>query len=172
MNRTRWPIVALVVGWVFAACVHASVVPGPRLTADDSLPADPGPGFLYIRAVSGSDTVSYAVIVFVGKAKGPEVKAVVGPIDDWPAFFGKVRAAYWAHGPGEAYCARPGDAGPCSNLRRAAPGPYTQAIPPRPPPPADGYAVVYSAQSGKVNPDELSDAAATAAAAAAAALGQ
>lgn len=138
---------ALLVG-----CAHVPGVPGKRISETDPLPPDPGPGFLYVRVVTGGDGSSFAFIVHVANVKDPQLLAIAGPINDWPQFLGKVRAAYWAHGPGEAYCARHD----CGNFERARPPPYKPMPPPIPPPPSDGYAVAYINQSGTVNPDDPS----------------
>ena len=177
MNRSRWLFAAWVLGLFAMGCVTIPSVPkGPVLGPQDALPPDPGPGLLFIRVVSSApDLPAYAVIVYVGNSKAPVVKAIVGPVEDWPGFFSKVRAAYWAHGPGEAYCARPDGGAACNNdMKRGDAGPYQQLPPPHPPPPADGYAISYSTQSGTVDPtsSSLNDSAAAAAAATAAALGQ
>jgi hypothetical protein len=191
MNQTRRLFAALAVGLLATACATAPPVPTvpsvPKGTVqgpEAKLPEDLGPGLLFIRIVTGevgkpgAERKAYAVIVHVGKDRTPTVRAVVGPIEDWPAFFSKVRATYWAHGPGEAYCSRPESANPkmgsCDYLSRGAPGRYQPLPPPVPPPPADGYALSYFDQTGPVDPNSsaLNDSAAAAAAGAAKALGQ
>ena len=184
MNRARRLFAALAVGLLATAVRPHRPYPlfrasprarcrGPRQT----LPADLGPGASLHPGRDGRVVPAlekaYAVIVHVGKDRTPKVQAVVGPIEDWPAFFSKVRATYWAHGPGEAYCARPSATKPgsCDYLSRGRalrPVPASSP-PPIPPPPADGYAVSYSTQTGAVDPNSsaLNDSAAAAAAGAA-----
>jgi hypothetical protein len=170
VNRTSFRMPAAVALALLAGCAHVTGVGGKRISETDPLPPDPGPGFLYIRVVTGSDTKSFAYIVHVANVKDPHLLAIAGPIEDWPVFLGKVRAAYWAHGPGEAYCAR----NDCKNVERANPPPYKPMPPPIPPPPSDGYAIAYTTQSGTVNPDDsgLAGSATGAAAGAVTALGQ
>jgi len=188
MSRLTWLFAAVVGGLLSVACVTAPTVPsvtkGKVQGPEAVLPVDPGPGLLFIRIVTGDqgkpdqERKAYAVIVHVGKDKTPTVQAVVGPIKDWPAFFSKVRATYWAHGPGEAYCSRPEDAKPgmgaCDYRSRGPAGAYKPVPPPHPPPPADGYAMSYLEQAGPVDPNSsaLNDSAAAAAAGTSKALGQ
>ena len=160
MNRATTSALALVL--LLSGCATTKY-PGP------ALPPDPGPGFIYIRVVTGSDTVSFAAITYVEDKKPARVLNVVGPIDDWPAFFGMVRATYALHGAGEPYCAKP--SGPqCPSYE--APPARSPLPPPQPPPPLGGYAVSYSTQAGTVDPSKIGQPAADAAGAAVNALSQ
>lgn len=161
MNRATTSALAVLL--CLGGCATTGKYSGP------ALPPDPGPGFLYIRVVTGDDLVSYAAIVYVEDKQAARVLKVVGPVDDWPAFFGMARATYALHGAGEPYCSKP--SGPPCPSYEAAPA-RAPMPPPRPPPPMGGYALSYSKQPGSVNPDTIGQPAADAAGAAVNALGQ
>jgi hypothetical protein len=130
------------------------------------LPPDPGPGFLYTRVVYGrANDAAFAYVVHVGDA-GTRLLAIVGPLqnstekekdrNDYPAFSAALCKRYGKHGPGQGSC--------CADSTRAPGGgasvdgpkkiTLTPVMPPTPPPPSSGFALVYSFQDAAVSADD------------------